>query len=106
MQQQYAGKGRRWLWPMLAVMLAVVAFTPDPASAWYEEYEIYDDGGPGTEFLRCRAQSWADLNTCLVRASTESDKRDCNWAFELDNIGCDIELVGNIVGGLIKAIFK
>lgn len=112
---------RRWtVFTLLAAFSLLVAA---PAAAWddwegswdggtdgYWDGDYYDDAdGPGTEYRLCRSGAWATYNDCLVNAPTESDQKECDAAFRLDMMGCDLELIGNTLGksvSFLKGIFK
>jgi hypothetical protein len=100
MQRNRRKGSRSWLWGVFAVSLVAGAITARPASAVLEP--ALHDGGPGTRFLECRAESWSNYNSCLMKAGAESEKKACDLAWDIDNIACDIELLSSIVGGLFS----
>ena len=70
------------MWALLALLLV----SPDAAVA--------AEAGPGTEFRKCRDQAWSDYNECLMRAPDSGSNRTACYIFwDLDNIGCDIDLL-------------
>jgi hypothetical protein len=109
MHRKERGAVRQWVSSVFLIALFAAALAPQPARAEYVEY--YEemglaDSGPGTRFLQCRAESWANYNTCLVKSSKESEMLACYLAWDLDNIGCDIELAASLLlGSLLKLVF-
>jgi hypothetical protein len=109
MHRNDKGAVRGWVSSVFLIALFAAAAGPQPARAdnfdYYEEPGLADPG-PGTRFLQCRAESWANYNTCLVNATKDSEKKACDMAWDLDNIGCDIELAASLLlGSLLKLLF-
>jgi hypothetical protein len=109
MHRNNSGSVRGWVASVFVIALFAAAVAPQPARADYFDY--YDepglaDSGPGTRFLECRAESWANYNKCLMNATKESEMKACDLAWDLDNIGCDIELAASLLlGSLLKLFF-
>jgi hypothetical protein len=102
MHRNDKGAVRRWVSSVFLITLFAAALAPQPARG--EIYDGISEGpapGPGTRYLECRAESWANYNTCLVNATKESEKKACDMAWDLDNIGCDLELAGAMLGGFL-----
>jgi len=57
--------------------------------------------GPGTRFRKCRAEAWADYNSCLVTSYNEAEKKLCYFYFDADNVGCDIAFLSDMTVGWI-----
>jgi hypothetical protein len=105
MHRNDKGAVRRWVSSVFLITLFAAALAPQPARG-----EIYDgisegSSGPGTRFLECRAESWANYNTCLMNATKESEMKACDLAWDLDNIACDIELAASLLGGFLGSVF-
>jgi hypothetical protein len=88
------GRVGKW-WVAFALVLGM-ALVSGPASAEFE------GDGPGTKFLECRDTAHDNYNTCLVTSISESDKYACDFAWGMDLIACDIELVGSTIGKLFS----
>lgn len=74
----------------LGLMLALLVLVPGNGYA--------AEAGPGTDFLKCRSQSWADYNSCLVEGpDTSTHRAACFIAWDLDNIGCDVALLKALI---------
>jgi hypothetical protein len=85
------GSGILWRLLALIALLAAVQLVGTTGEAWAYDGE---EDGPGTRWLKCRDQAWADYNTCLMRDPYNSSNRAaCYIAWDLDNIGCDVALV-------------
>lgn len=58
-----------------------------------------DDGsaGMGTEFFECRAAASAQYDVCMEQADGWSAQLACYIAWDLDNIGCDLDLIANFL---------
>ena len=75
-------------WVIGLGVLALIAFLTPAANA--------EESGPGTEFRECRNQAWADYNECLVESTSRWGRAMCDVAWDLDNIGCDVELMKDL----------
>ena len=73
-------------------LMAALAFLLSPFLLSAQEGG--DDDGPGTEWRQCRTDAHYDIANCYHE---ESENRFgymmCNLAWELDLLGCDLDLI-------------
>jgi hypothetical protein len=99
---------RSWMLSGVLVPLFAAAFFVAAPQAhaveWEDEYSDAEGEGPGTRFLKCRAEAHAAYNSCLADAYDSAERYGCDLAWNLDLLACDISLILDMSG--LKAIMK
>jgi len=78
--------------PTLLLLLAALLL-PRPLAAQEDE----GAAGMGTEYFDCRETSITQYDICRNQADGWFDKLECYIAWDLDNIGCDLDLIENVL---------
>ncbi|MEX2611144.1 MAG: hypothetical protein WEA24_14455 [Gemmatimonadota bacterium] len=78
--------------PTLLLLLAALLLPPPLAAQ-------EDDGaeGMGTEYFECRETALTQYDICTNQADGWFAKLTCYVAWDLDNIGCDLDLIDNFL---------
>src|SRR5690349_12701694 len=67
----------------LATLATIAMLALAPVATRVANAEVTEESGsPGTDFVKCQNNSWADYNKCLMDATFSWEKKLCDLAFE------------------------
>lgn len=95
------GHGGHFLFALLVPLLALALMAPvqaqePPDAPGTEEPEA----GAGTAWLECREDAVENFDSCRLEAGQDFwDKYKCALAWDLDNIGCNVDLIEDLMPG-------
>jgi hypothetical protein len=74
--------------PRLAAIVALPALILALVAVQSVRAELAYTDGPGTDFVKCQDDAWANYNKCLMSSTFKWEKKVCDLAFEGDVARC------------------